>query len=130
MIEKTIYIAFDGCSFDDEYTCRDYESTKIAEDVGGDLLLYDKNGNKIEKIDDISADKIDYIIIKSEKAYNYVEEQMDYYGNIFPERCKAIDHNYICSFYYDCDENDWLTVEEKIKSLQNDIEELNKFLIK
>lgn len=49
MTEKTIYIAFDGKEFDDEGDCREYELNTKLKDIGDDLLLYDKNGKKIEK---------------------------------------------------------------------------------
>ena len=49
MTEKTIYIAFDDKQFDNEYDCREYELNTKLKDIGDDLLLYDKNGKKIEK---------------------------------------------------------------------------------
>ena len=44
MTEKTIYIAFDGKQFDNEYDCREYELNTKLKDIGDDLLLYNKNG--------------------------------------------------------------------------------------
>ena len=81
MTEKTIYIAFDDKQFDNEYDCREYELNTKLKDIGDDLLLYDKNGKKIEKIDNqLLAESIDYIVVKSEKAYEYYVEQMDSFG--------------------------------------------------
>lgn len=127
MIEKTIYVAFDGKEFDDEGDCREYELNTKLKDIGDDLLLYDKNGKKIEKIDNqLLAESIDYIVIKSEKAYEYFVEQMDYFGLNYPDYYNSP----ICSYYYDYDENEWINIEDRVQCLQLEIDKLSKYLIK
>ena len=127
MIEKTIYVAFDGKEFDDEGDCREYELNTKLKDIGDDLLLYDKNGKKIEKIDNqLLAESIDYIVIKSEKAYEYFVEQMDYIGLNYPDYYNSP----ICSYYYDYDENEWINIEDRVQCLQLEIDKLSKYLIK
>ena len=127
MIEKTIYVAFDGKEFDDEYDCREYELNTKLKDIGDDLLLYDKNGKKIEKIDNqLLAESIDYIIVKSEKAYEYFVEQMDYFGLNYPDYYNSP----ICSYCYDYDENEWINIEDRVQCLQLEIDKLSKYLIK
>ena len=127
MIQKTIYVAFDGKEFDDEDDCREYELNTKLKDVGDDLLLYDKNGKKIEKIDNqLLAESIDYIVIKSEKAYEYFVEQMDYFGLNYPDFYDSP----ICSYYYDYDENEWINIEDRVQCLQLEIDKLSKYLIK
>ena len=127
MIEKTIYIAFDGKEFDDEDDCREYELNTKLKDIGDDLLLYDKNGKKIEKIDNqLLAESIDYIVVKSEKAYEYFVEQMDYFGLNYPDYYNSP----ICSYCYDYDENEWINIEDRVQCLQLEIDKLSKYLIK
>ena len=127
MTEKTVYIAFDGKEFDNEYGCREYELNTKLKDVGDDLLLYDKNGKKIEKIDNqLLAESIDYIVVKSEKAYEYFVEQMDYFGLNYPDYYNSP----ICSYYYDYDENEWINIEDRVQCLQLEIDKLSKYLIK
>ena len=127
MTEKTIYIAFDDKQFDNEYDCREYELNTKFKDVGDDLLLYDKNGKKIEKIDNqLLAESIDYIVVKSEKAYEYLVEQMDYFGLNYPDYYNSP----ICSYYYDYDENEWINIEDRVQCLQLEIDKLSKYLIK
>ena len=127
MTEKTVYIAFDGKQFDNEYDCREYELNTELKDIGDDLLLYDKNGKKIEKIDNqLLAESIDYIVVKSEKAYEYFVEQMDYFGLNYPDYYNSP----ICSYCYDYDENEWINIEDRIQCLQLEIDKLSKYLIK
>ena len=127
MTEKTVYIAFDGKQFDDEGDCREYELNTKLKDIGDDLLLYDKNGKKIEKIDNqLLAESIDYIVVKSEKAYEYFVEQMDYFGLNYPDYYNSP----ICSYYYDYDENEWINIEDRVQCLQLEIDKLSKYLIK
>ena len=127
MIQKTIYVAFDGKKFDDEDDCREYELNTKLKDVGDDLLLYDKNGKKIEKIDNqLLAESIDYIVVKSEKAYEYFVEQMDYFGLNYPDFYDSP----ICSYYYDYDENECINIEDRVQCLQLEIDKLSKYLIK
>ena len=127
MTEKTIYITFDGKEFDNEYDCREYELNTKLKDIGDDLLLYDKNGKKIEKIDNqLLAESIDYIVVKSEKAYEYFVEQMDYFGLNYPDYYSSP----ICSYYYDYDENEWINIEDRVQCLQLEIDKLSKYLIK
>ena len=127
MTEKTVYIAFDGKEFDNEYDCREYELNTKFKDIGDDLLLYDKNGKKIEKIDNqLLAESIDYIVVKSEKAYEYFVEQMDYFGLNYPDYYNSP----ICSYCYDYDENEWINIEDRVQCLQLEIDKLSKYLIK
>ena len=127
MIEKTIYVAFDDKEFDNEYDCREYELNTKLKDIGDDLLLYDKNGKKIEKIDNqLLAESIDYIVVKSEKAYEYFVEQMDYFGLNYPDYYNSP----ICSYCYDYDENEWINIEDRVQCLQLEIDKLSKYLIK
>ena len=127
MTEKTIYVAFDGKEFDDESDCREYELNTKLKDIGDDLLLYDKNGKKIEKIDNqLLAESIDYIVVKSEKAYEYFVEQMDYFGLNYPDYYNSP----ICSYCYDYDENEWINIEDRVQCLQLEIDKLSKYLIK
>ena len=127
MTEKTIYIAFDDKQFDNEYDCREYELNTKLKDIDDDLLLYDKNGKKIEKIDNqLLAESIDYIVVKSEKAYEYFVEQMDYFGLNYPDYYNSP----ICSYCYDYDENEWINIEDRVQCLQLEIDKLSKYLIK
>ena len=127
MTEKTVYIAFDDKQFDNEYDCIEYELNTKLKDIGDDLLLYDKNGKKIEKIDNqLLAESIDYIVVKSEKAYEYFVEQMDYFGLNYPDYYNSP----ICSYYYDYDENEWINIEDRVQCLQLEIDKLSKYLIK
>ena len=126
MTEKTIYIAFDGKEFDDKDECVEYESLAKAKEIGDDLLLYDKNGNRIKTINYTSAEKIDYIIVKSKKAYDYLEEQMYNCGLDYPSFSGKLP---IYS-YYSYDKTKWCDIKDKIEDLQEELDRLNKYLIK
>lgn len=125
MTEKTIYIAFDGKQFDDEDDCVKYEATTELKEIGDDLLLYDKDGNRIEVLNDELIDKIEYIIIKSKRAYNCLAEKMDYYGYLYPSNSQLP----ICS-YYNYDEEKWCDIKDRIEDLQEELDRLSKYLIK
>lgn len=125
MITKTIYVAFDGKEFDYEDDCEKYESATELKELGDDLLLYDKDGNRIEVLNDELIDKIEYIITKSERAYNCLVEKMDYYGYQYPFNSQLP----ICS-YYNYDKQKWCDIKDKIEDLQEELDELSKYLIK
>lgn len=127
MTEKTIYIAFDGKQFDYKDDCVKYEATTELKEIGDDLLLYDKDGNRIEAINGESIDKIEYIIIKSERAYNFLAEKIDYYG--YPYLYPFNSQLPICS-YYNYDEQKWCDIKDRIEDLQEELDRLSKYLIK
>ena len=88
MIEKTIYVAFDGKEFDDEYKCIKYELSEHGKNVGNDLLMYDKNGKQIF-VKDYRFGDIDYVIFKSKQAYDWFDLLMDYYEYTYQNEEKS-----------------------------------------
>lgn len=61
MIQKTLYIAFDGKEFDDEYDCADYEIEQMMLNAKG-LRMYDENGNLTD-----DAERCDYLFCPTEE---------------------------------------------------------------
>ena len=47
MTEKTVYVAFDGKEFEDYSECERYESKKLQNKYGKDLLVYNEDGELI-----------------------------------------------------------------------------------
>ena len=127
MTEKTIYIAFDGKEFDNEYECERYESKELQNKYGKDLLVYDENGELIALDNDyLLSQSSAYIICKSEKALNYLNKIFDYNGvnNV------DYDGNFPASFYYDFTTDEWKEIKSRIKELQDEIDILNKYIVK
>ena len=130
MTEKTIYIAFDGKEFEDEYKCTKYELSEYGKNVCNDLPMYDKNGKQMFISQaDCDYQRIDYVVFKSKPAYDYFAQLMDYYGYIYPNEEKVKDDNYKCSYYYDYD-YEWRNINDKINELQSQIDNLSKYLVK
>ena len=131
MITKTIYVAFDGKQFDDEYKCTNYELSEHGKNVGNDLLMYDKNGKQIFVKDYRFGDiDYDYVIFKSKQAYDCFALLMDYCEYTYPNEEKVKDDNDKCSYYYDYDYEAWRNINDKINELQSQIDKLSKYLVK
>ena len=127
MTEKTVYIAFDGKEFEDYSECEIYESNKLQDKYGKDLLVYNEDGELIALDNDyyLSQDSA-YVVCKSEEALNYINKKFDYNGvnNI------DYDGNFPASFYYDFTTDEWKEIKSRIKELQDEIDILNKYIVK
>ena len=132
MTEKTIYIAFDGKEFEDEYDCREYELSENGKNVGNnDLLTYDENGKQMFVSQaDCDYERIDYVVFKSKPAYDYFAQLMDSCGLSCPNEIEAEYSNYKCSYYYDYEYDEWRNINNKIEKLQSQIDNLSKYLVK
>ena len=128
MIEKTVYIAFDGKEFDDYSECERYEIKELQDKYGKDyLLVYDENGELIALDNDYWLSKGSvYVVCKFDKALNYLNKIFEnnsankiYYEGNFP-----------ASFYYDFDTKKWGKIEHRIKELQDEIDMLSKYIVK
>ena len=127
MKEKTIYIAFDGKEFEDYSECERYESKELQNKYGKDLLVYDDEGELIALDNDYWLSQSSaYVICKSEEALNYINKTFDYNGvnNI------DYDGNFPASFYYDFTTDEWKEIKSRIKELQDEIDMLNKYIVK
>ena len=127
MIEKTVYIAFDGKKFDDENECERYESKELQDKYGKDLLVYNEDGELIPFNNDyrLSQDSA-YVVCKSEEALNYLNKTFN------DNRVNKIDYNgnFPVSFYYDFMTDKWEEIAPRIKELQDEIDMLNKYIVK
>ena len=127
MIEKTVYIAFDGKKFDDENECERYEIKELQDKYGKDLLVYNEDGELIPFNNDyrLSQDSA-YVVCKSEEALNYLNKTFN------DNRVNKIDYNgkFPVSFYYDFMTDKWKEIEHRIKELQDEIDMLSKYIVK
>ena len=128
MIEKTVYIAFDGKEFEDENECRKHESKELQDKYGKDLLVYDNKNNELIPISDdyrLSQDSA-YVICKSKEALNFLNKTFDDNG------ANNIDYDgkFPASFYYDFTTDEWKEIEYRIKELQDEIDMLSKYVVK
>ena len=127
MIEKTIYVAFDGKEFDDENECERYESKELQDKYGKDLLVYNEDGELIPFDNDyhLSQDS-SYVVCKSEEALNYLNKTFN------DNRVNKIDYNgkFPVSFYYDFMTDKWKEIATHIKELQKEIDMLSKYIVK
>lgn len=127
MTEKTIYIAFDGKEFEDENECRKHESKELQDKYGKDLLVYNENNELLPlDADYYLAQESAYVICKTEKALDYLNKTFEYNG---------IDKIYYSgkfpvSFYYDFTIDEWKEIKPRIKELQDEIDMLNKYIVK
>lgn len=127
MTEKTVYIAFDGKEFEDYNECERYESKKLQDKYGKDLLVYNEDGELIALDNDYWLSQSSaYVLCKSEEALNYIKKTFDYNGvnNI------DYDGNFPASFYYDFTTDEWKEIEHRIKELQDEIDMLSKYVVK
>ena len=127
MTEKTVYVAFDGKEFEDENECERYESKKLKDKYGKDLLVYNKI-NELLPLDNhyrLSQESA-YVICKTEEALNYINKTFDYNGvnNIYYEG------NFPASFYYNFNTDEWEEIALHIKELQDEIDMLSKYIVK
>ena len=127
MKEKTVYIAFDGEEFEDYNECERYESKELQNKYGESLFVYNEDGKLIPFDNDyrLSQDSA-YVVCKSEEALNYIKKTFDYNGvnNI------DYDGNFPASFYYDFMTDKWEEIAPRIKELQDEIDMLNKYIVK
>ena len=127
MIEKTIYVAFDGKEFEDYSECERYESKELQNKYGESLFVYNEDGELIPFNNDyyLSQNSV-YVVCKSEEALNYINKTFDYNGvnNI------DYDGNFPASFYYDFMTDKWEEIAPRIKELQDEIDMLNKYIVK
>lgn len=131
MIQKTIYVAFDGKEFDDEYGCREYELSENGKNVGNDLLTYDKNGKQMFVSQaDCDYERIDYVVFKSKPAYDYFAQLMRSCSLSCPNKTETEYSNYKCSYYYDYIHDEWRNINNKIAELQSQIDNLSKYIVK
>ena len=127
MKEKTIYIAFDGKEFEDYSECERYESKELQDKYGKDLLVYDEEDKLLSLDNDyrLSQDSA-YVVCKSEEALNYLNKTFN------DNRVNKIDYNgkFPASFYYDFMTDKWEEIAPRIKELQDEIDMLNKYIVK
>ena len=73
MIEKTVYIAFDGEEFEDYNEYERYESKELQNKYGESLFVYNEDGELIPFNNDyrLSQDSA-YVICKTKEALNYL----------------------------------------------------------
>lgn len=128
MIELTItkYVAIDGKEFKDETECMKYESELLLGSFSEDLKMWDSYGDLITKMDSYNLERIAYVSFKSEKAYQLLQDQCNYYGYTYPYLDDEKGYNH--SFFYDFDIDEWYSIEKKIEELQNEIDNLKNYL--
>ena len=127
MIEKTIYVAFDGKEFDDYSECGRYESKKLQNKYGESLFVYNEDGELIALDNDYNLSQNSaYVVCKSEEALNFLNKMFSvnsvnkiYYEGNFPS-----------SFYYDFMTDKWEEIAPRIKELQDEIDMLSKYIVK
>ena len=127
MIEKTVYIAFDGKKFENYSECERYESKELQDKYGKDLLVYNEDGELIALDNDYWLSQSSaYVLCKSEEALNYINKTFDYNG------VNKIDYNgkFPVSFYCDFMTGKWEEIAPRIKELQDEIDMLNKYIVK
>ena len=69
MIEKTIYIAFDGKQFDEYEDYADYEIKTQMDTIKNECKIFDKDGNTITDYQEAY-----YIVITTQKAADILEK--------------------------------------------------------
>ena len=127
MIEKTIYVAFDGKEFEDYSECERYEFKEVQDKYGNDLLVYDDEGKLISLDNDYClCEDSAFVVCKSDEALKYLNKMFSvnsvnkiYYEGNFP-----------ASFYYNFEIDKWEEIEHRIKELQDEIDMLSKYIVK
>lgn len=77
---KVLYIADDGTQFDDEWDCRDYEFRKDLD--LDDIEMYDEDGNRLDPMTEETYYTVMRIVIKTERAAEYLAKIENYTGFI------------------------------------------------
>lgn len=127
MTEKTTYIAFDGKEFEDCNECERYESKRLQEKYGKDLLVYNEDGELIPVDNDgCLAQDSAYVVCKSKEALDYLNKTLYY------NRVNEIDYEgkFPASFYYNFKMDEWEEIAPHIKELQDKIDMFSKYIVK
>ena len=126
MIEKTVYIAFDGKKFEDYSECERYESKELQNKYGESLFVYNEDGKKISLDEDYClCQDSHYITCKTKEALDYLNKIFDGYVNTID-----YDGKFPASFYYDFTADRWKEIATHIKELQKEIDMLSKYIVK
>lgn len=129
MTEKTTYIAFDGKEFEDENECEAYENKKVHTLYDKNLFVYDDEENKIDIYNEYSTYyDSKFIVCKTKEAFDYVNEILKQHGSGIDSY--IIPDSFPASFIYDDWEEKWKDIKENIKTLQNEIDTLSKYITK
>ena len=105
----------------------DMKVKKLQNKYGKSLFVYNEDGELIPFNNDyyLSQNSV-YVVCKSEEALNFLNKMFSvnsvnkiYYEGNFP-----------ASFYYDFETDEWEEIAPRIKELQDEIDMLNKYIVK
>lgn len=119
-IKSTIYEAFDGTRFLNEFECACYEYEKTDEQ----LIFFDANMQVIG-LDLLSS--AFYIFVNSEEAWNTLKKISDLENCYSPTDCEKIFGLWCYDNTYKFTDNDWVHIDTQINYLNKEIQKLKKF---
>ena len=128
MIEKTVYIAFDGVEFDDCSKCEEYERRIITNQYGNTLFVYDEYGEIINNLDEYKLYNCStYIQCYDQKAFNYINDIMTRYNRPLTDTVEV--KSFPITIFYNEFTEEYEDLNEYVEKLQKELDERKKYLI-
>lgn len=128
MIEKTVYIAFDGVEFDDYSKCEEYERRIITNQYGNTLFVYDEYGEIINNLDEYKLYNCStYIQCYDQKAFNYINDIITRYNRPLTDTVEV--KSFPITIFYNEFTEEYEDLNEYVEKLQKELDERKKYLI-
>lgn len=128
MTTEVTYIACDGTRFEEKWKCEEYEKDLEIQGLKDTLLCFDENGSPLSLNDmEYIADNVKYVVIKSQKAYEYISNELARINSAYPNEYTAKTADWNISFVLD-DKCIWIPCEIQITYFLSQIKILQKYV--
>lgn len=122
---EIIYQAFDGKKFDSEDECIMYENEKRSNTWKNDIIGFDSGMNQANSEDGFDSlfRHSFYIVVKTEAAIRFLQENKDELGSFVFDFCEEC--NKPGCYFYDDNEDKWKNMDDIINDCYKEIKRLD-----
>lgn len=117
MTEKILYIANDGTEFEDGDECLSYEKTLGFDYIKDEIAFWDEHLKRLAIDEEDLSDKVFYVKIDSEKAYNWFNNLLWTEGYETLDKCVSHRPKLTGLYFYDSYRDDWKQLEGELNDL-------------
>ena len=117
MTEKILYIADDGAEFEDEDECLKHEKTLGFNFIKDDITFWDEHFKKLSIDEEDLTDKVFYVKIDTEKAYEWFNNLLWEEGFNTLEKCVSNRPKLTGLYFYDSYRDVWKQLEGELNDL-------------